>query len=334
MATGVIGTDVGEFAENFSLGEMEVIAQNIAALSQAGGMFRLLDQRVKGPYVYNNVRRRYATGVSRRDPSSTSAATDIPVQATSDTRVKIKRTWGPFANTKDAWYEMIADAGGSIEGLAQSKGAEAAEDQMQDWLNTGLRATRAALVTDAENLYTTPTDGSLDSSSIIKGAAKFGDAFMSRIVGFVGHSKAFFDLMEDQAITLKTTGISDVSLAEGSVRTLGKPFIVTDSDALKVTTGTGTAAVTDYYTLALVQGGIVMDNSRPIDVAIDEITGLDNLLVRLQGEYDFNVGVKGFQWDVGNGGANPTDTAVGLGSNWDQTGTSNKDLAGLVIKSR
>lgn len=335
MGIGVIGTDVGQFAENFSLGEMETIAQNIGALSQAGGMFRVVDQRFKGQHVYNNVRRRYAAGVSRRDPSSTSAATDIPVQATSDTRVKLKRTWGPFANTKDAWYEMIADAGGSIEALAQSKGQEAGEDQVQDWLNTGLRACRAALVTDAENELdiTGASTTTLHSGAIIDGAAKFGDAFMSRIVGWVGHSKAFFNLMKDQTVTLKTTGISDVSLAEGSVQTLGKPFIVTDSPSLKVTTGTGTAAVTKYYTLALVAGAIHLDNSRPLDVAIDQITGLNNLVVRLQGEYDFNVGLKGFTWDVTNGGANPTDANVGLGTNWDRTGTSNKDLPGLVITS-
>jgi len=334
MATGVIGTDVGEFAENFSLGEMEVIAQNIAAMNQAGGMFRLLDRRVKGPYVYNNVRRRYSGGVTRRDPASTSAATKIPVQATSDTRVKVKRKWGPFENTKDAWHEMISEQGGSIEGLAQSKGAEAAEDQVQDWLNTGLRACRSALVNQADNLYTVPSSGTLDSSGMIKGAATFGDAFMSRIVGFIGHSKPFFDLMEDQAVTLKTTGISDVALAEASVRTLGKPFVVTDSDSLSVTTGTGTAAVTTYYTLALVQGGIIMDNSRPLDVEIDTTLGGENMLVTLQGEFDFNVGLKGFEWDVTNGGANPTDTAIGTGTNWDKTGTNKKDLSGFVIASR
>jgi hypothetical protein len=335
MGIGVIGTDVGQFAENFSMGEEEMIAQNINALAQAGGMFRVVDQRFKGQYVYNNVRRRYAAGVSRRDPTSTSGATDIPVQATSDTRVKLKRTWGPFANTKDAWYEMISDAGGSVEALAQEKGREAAEDQVQDWLNTGLRACRAALVTDATNEHdiTGASTTTLNSGALIDGAAKFGDAFMSRIVGWIGHSTAFFNLMKDQTVTLKTTGISDVSLAEGTVRTLGKPFIVTDSPSLVVTTGTGTAQVTKYHTLALVAGAIHLDNSRPLDVAIDQITGLNNLVVRLQGEYDFNVGLKGFQWDTTNGGANPTDANVGLGTNWDQTGTSNKDLPGLVITS-
>ena len=36
MAIGVLGTDVQTFAANINLGEMEMISQNIAALSQAG----------------------------------------------------------------------------------------------------------------------------------------------------------------------------------------------------------------------------------------------------------------------------------------------------------
>lgn len=334
MAIGVLGTDVQTFAANINLGEMEMISQNIAALSQAGNVFRLVDQRFKGAYTYNTVLRFGASGVSRRDPTSTSAATDIAVAATSDTRVKLKRTWGPYANTKDAWFEALSDAGGDPILLAQQWGVKAGQEQAQDWLNSGLRAAVAALNAQADNKYTVPTNGTLSTEGMIKGAAVFGDAFMSRIQAFVMHSKAFFDLIGDQVVTLKTTGISDLALAEGSPRTMMKPVIVTDSPALLATSGSGTGAVTNYYTLGLVESAVTLTNSRPLDVEIDTITGLNNLVVRLQGEYDFNVGVKGFTWDVANGGANPTDAAVATGSNWDKTGTTKKDLAGLIIQSR
>lgn len=334
MAIGVIGTDVDQFNTNFNLGEMETISQNIAALQAAGGIFRLTDRRLKGQYVRNTVKRYGGSGVSRRDPTSTSAATDISVQATSDTRVKLKRTWGPYANTKDAWYEMLADAGGDPLQLAQDWGVKAAEEQQQDWLNSGLRAAAAALNAQSDNKYTVPSSGTLDTQSMIKGAATFGDAFMGRVRGLIMHSKPFYDLIEDQVVTLKTTGISDIALADPSQATGFKPVIVTDSDALVSVTGTGTAATTDYFTLALVDGAVTLDNARPLDAAIDEITGLDNLVIRIQAEYDFTVGVKGFQWDETNGGANPTDAAVATGSNWDKVGTTKKDLAGIIIQSR
>jgi hypothetical protein len=53
---------------------------------------------------------------------------------------------------------------------------------------------------------------------------------------------------------------------------------------------------------------------------------------RYQGEYAFNLGLKGYQYDVSNGGSNPDATALGTGSNWDANTTSIKDSAGVVLK--
>ena len=69
-------------------------------------------------------------------------------------------------------------------------------------------------------------------------------------------------------------------------------------------------------------------------MVLDEVTGLENLVVRLQGEFAYNLGVKGFKWDTANGGANPSDAAVGTGTNWDAAVSSYKDYAGIVIQSR
>lgn len=335
MAIGVLGTNVDAFAENFNLGEMEMIAQSIDALTTVGNVFRLNDQRIKGPFAYQNVLRFGTSGVTRRDPTSTSAATDIPVAATSDTRVKLKRAWGPYANTKDAWYEALSDAGGSVQALAQLWGQKAGEEQAQDWLNTALRSAQAALDGQSDNKLdiTGAATTTLNTGALIEGAAKFGDAYMSRVQAWVVHSKAFYDLVKDQVVTLKTTGISNLALAEASPITFNKPMIVTDSPALEITTGTGTSLSTSYYTLGLVEGAVTLDNSRPLDVEVDTITGLDNLVLRIQAEYDFNVGVKGFQWDTGNGLANPTDAAIATSTNWDKTGTTKKDLAGIIIES-
>lgn len=332
MAIGIIGTDVQAFAENFSLGEFERMAQNISAMQALQGAIRVRDQRLKGPYVHDNVIRRYATPVSRRDPASTSAATDIPVQATSDTRVKLKRAWGPFANTKDAWHEMLSGAGNDPLALAQSLGQQAAEDQMRDELNAGLRAARAALAAQSDNTLdiTGASTTTLTADTLVDAASLFGDAFSARIVAWVGHAKPYYNLVKSQVSTLRLDQYSAERFMSGEVGpVLGKPFYATDSDALTaVVSGT-----TVYYTLALVENAITIDNARPLDVAIDQITGLQNLVVRLQAEYDFNLGVKGFTWDVTNGGANPTDAAVATSTNWDKTGTTKKDLAGIVIIS-
>jgi hypothetical protein len=54
-------------------------------------------------------------------------------------------------------------------------------------------------------------------------------------------------------------------------------------------------------------------------------------MVRLQGEYAFNLRVKGFAWDTANGGVNPTDGAVGTDDNWDLIATETKALAGVYL---
>jgi hypothetical protein len=91
--------------------------------------------------------------------------------------------------------------------------------------------------------------------------------------------------------------------------------------------------VTTYHTLGLVQNAVVVEDSEETMMESQIITGLENLVVRLQGESAYNLGLKGFKWDVSNGGANPSDSAVGTGSNWDAVATSYKDWAGVVIKS-
>ncbi|MFN6203939.1 MAG: major capsid protein, partial [Acidobacteriota bacterium] len=67
-------------------------------------------------------------------------------------------------------------------------------------------------------------------------------------------------------------------------------------------------------------------------ITTEEVTGGEQIVNRIQGEYAFNGGVKGFRCDITNGGANPDDTSLGTGSNWDKAVTSDKDLAGVVLK--
>ena len=332
MATGLIA-NVEAFDAQFQTGVMEQIAQNIQVFDQSNGTIRLIDERLGGDYSKRAVRRRISSAISRRDPTSTSAATDLPATTTSDVGVKLKRTFGPVANSRDAWNEMIADSGGSIEALALDYGRVAGEEMMKDQVDSSLRALQAGLVGEADNLFTVTSNGTLNTSGLIDGLAKFGDA-ANGIVAWVGHSKSYYDLVKEQAVTTNIDGVSNFAVATATPVTMNRPFIVVDSDALKITTGTGTAAVTDYYTLGLTVDACRIINSRSFDMVMDDITGLDNLVTRLQAEYDYNIELKGLAWDTTNGGANPTDAAVATETNWDKTGTDAKHLPGVMVKSR
>jgi Major capsid protein 13-like len=64
---------------------------------------------------------------------------------------------------------------------------------------------------------------------------------------------------------------------------------------------------------------------------MQEITGLDTLVLRYQGEFAYNLGVKGFKWDTANGGVNPVNSAINDGTNWDPALTDVRERAGVVM---
>jgi hypothetical protein len=155
----------------------------------------------------------------------------------------------------------------------------------------------------------------------------FGDA-ADRIVAFVMHSKQWFDLGV-QSIADQIENVASSVITGFNVQGFNKPFLVTDSASLIVTGDTPDS----YYVLGLAQDGLQLLQSEQMDiVSNDTITGLEQLVLRYQGEYAYTVGVKGFQWDTGNGSENPDASAIATGSNWDKVRTSNKDLAGVILK--
>ena len=86
-----------------------------------------------------------------------------------------------------------------------------------------------------------------------------------------------------------------------------------------------------YNVLGLVGDAVVATESEEREVVSEVITGKENLLFRVQGEYAFNLECKGMAWDITNGGANPADTAIATSTNWDKKATSDKDLPGVRI---
>lgn len=329
MAIGK-ASDFKIYQDEMRGGIVERLTQASAFFNGAGGAIRLGTVSRRGDYAKESFFKSISSLVTRRDTTSVTSATDLAVTMDEMISVKLNRKVGPIAQTLDAFRKMELAAGeDSLSFLIGTQIAKAMEVEM---LNTALRAARAALVTGSTTMYDA-TDGTLATSDLVSGLSKFGDA-SSQIGAWVMHSKVYFDLLQSQ---INPTNQGDVVagavLAAASPATLNRPIIVTDSDALVVTTGTGTAAVTTYHTLGLTSNAVIVEDSEQSTMETQIVTGLENLVVRLQGETAYNLGLKGFKWDVASGGANPADAAVGTGTNWDAAATSFKDWAGVVIKS-
>lgn len=283
-----------------------------------------------GDYEYESFFKDITSLVSRRDNTSTSAATKLSMLQDEFVRVKLSRKIGPVDQSRDSFRKIFARY--SEMEFMGILGGQVAVAQQLDMLNSGLLAARAALVNVSSGamLYTVPSSGTITTPSLVDALALMGDR-ADRIVAWVMHSKVYFDLVKEQ-IASNITDVSNFNIKTGTPITLNRPVIVTDSDSLKITSGS--PAVTDYYTLGLTANGVLCEVTETSDIVIDDVTGLEVLMTRMQGEFAYNLGLKGFKYDTANGAANPNATALGTGTNWDKAATSNKDLAGVVLKSR
>lgn len=321
------------YNEFVQTGVTEVLMQAAVAMNSAtNGAMRFTNVSRKGDYVYDSFYKSISGLVSRRiaeGTGSTSAVTDLPLEQAENVSVKLNRKIGPVANTLDS-FKKIQQGPFDEDALNLVVGQQAGKAMQLDFLNTGLRSVTAALLNTAAVKYTVPSSGTLNTASLVSGLAKFGDA-ADDIVAWIMHSAVFFALVQNQ-ITANIDGVSGAVVANGSPITLNRPVIVTDSSALFATSGS--PLVTDYYTLGLTSGALTVEDSEETTIHTEMVTGLENLVVRMQGEFAFNVGVKGFAWDVTNGGKNPTNTAVATGTNWDKSVSDDKQVAGVVIQSR
>jgi len=304
----------------------EILAQNGLAFGAASnGAIRLTTVSKRGDYEYQSFFTSISGLISRRDNTSTASVTDLALAQDELISVKVSRKIGPVAQTRDAFRKMT---GRYTETEFTGIIAEMAANGMQlDMLNTGLSAAAQALKNVAASYHTQTSLGSMDTNTLVDGLAKMGDQ-ASRIVAWVMHSKPYYDLVKQQ-IAANITGVSNFAIAQASPVTLNRPVVVTDSTSLIAQLNS--PDVNDYYTLGLVADAIVVENSEEEEIVVQDVTGLETLVVRYQGEYAYNLGVKGFKWDVANGGANPLAATLATGSNWDTAFTSVKDRAGVTI---
>lgn len=323
MAIGK-ASDFVVYQEEFFGGMSETLAQETEIFNSASNnCIRLVPASLKGEYNKESFIASIGSLVTRRDTTSTLAVTDLAATQAENIGVKVNRKIGPVAQTLDAWRKIGTDASEMSFLLGQQWGKAVAVD----YVDVACGATANALenVAALKHDATAGTPGTITHASLNSALAKFGDA-ASNIDCLVMHSKVYFDLI-GQAITDNVFQVGGVTIIQGNVATFGRPVIVTDSANLIDSSGASDV----YTTLGLVQNGIVIQESESREIVSDTVTGLENLVLRLQGEYAFNLNLKGFQWDVTNGAANPTPTALNTGTNWDQVAADVKSCAGVAL---
>jgi hypothetical protein len=312
--------------ENYIPGRInELLTQQGNIFNDASrGAIQLSSTSMRGDYQYTSLFSNISGLAARRDTTSVSGQTDTNLAQAESITVKLNRKFIPIAQTRDAFRKAFGQYS-EIE-FADIVAEQAANAMQIEMCDSALLGVRAALKQQSTSYYTESSLGSISTQTLVQALAKMGDR-ADRVVCWVMHSKPFYDLLSSQ-VSANITGVSNFAIASATPVTLNRPVLVTDSASL--VSQLNSPDVNNYFTLGLTAGAVNVENTEEQEIVIQDVTGLENLVVRFQGEYAYNLGVKGFQWNVGSGGANPTSTNVALGTNWNTVLGSVKDRSGVV----
>jgi hypothetical protein len=311
---------------------VETIQQNVDAFNEASaGSLIFRTRELRGQYEFESFFEE-VSNIARRDPAAESSSTAAATKLTQDEfiGVKLNRRNGPYE-----WNISAAKLAGFDAGrFSIAVGEQTAVATPREMLDRALGALEAKLDNIAA-LKVDRTAGDLRLQDLVAGIAKFGDA-ASRVRVWVMHSKPFFDLVQSQVTSAESVYASDVfgaTLFQGTPATLGRPVLVTDSASLVDFASVSTGSP-NYSTLGLVAGAAEIDVTEPpVAVAEGPITGSDNLFIRWQAEYSYNLKLRGCRYNTSTG-VNPTDANVATAGSWPSAVSDNKLLPGVIVESK
>ena len=315
-------SDLAVFSEYSYSAMTEVQAQQVNLFNGAtrGGIVMQVGNH-QGDYSDEAIWAKVSGLVRRRNAYGTGSVGEKVLTHLTDTSVKVAAGTPPVRIDPGMlkWIQRSPEEAGVVVGK------QMAEDSIADMLNTSVLAYVAAL-TPITALTHDGTATTMSLASLNKGASKFGDR-SNAITSWVMHSKSAFDLY-GEALTN-----ANRLFAFGNVRVIedgfGRPLVVTDSGSLILTVPNPD----HYLALGLTQGAIVVSQNGDFTDNIDTKNGDENIIRTYQAEWTYNVGIQGFAWDKTNGGKSPTTAALGTSTNWDRFATSDKDLAGVMVKT-
>lgn len=261
--------------------------------------------------------------VRRRNAAASTAVTATNLQQLKKASVKVAAGTPPIT-FEPTQYRWILE---SPERAAVVIADQLARAMLQDQLNVAITGLVAAITAQTAVTHTVTTTATI--ASLTAAAAKFGDRSNS-IAAWIVHSKVMNDVWQNAlANSNQLFRWGDVTVREDQ---FGRRFIMTDSPALiKAKSGDETADT--YISLGLVQQAALVEPNNDFDATMVDTTGKENIQRTYQAEWSYNLGLYGYSWNTTAGGASPTDTALGTGTNWTKIASSIKDTAGVALKS-
>lgn len=231
--------------------------------------------------------------------------------------VKVAGGFGPvlFEPAQMTW--LNEDPASAIRAISEGF----SDALLADQLNTAVGAAVAAVSGQAALVNDVSATAGLSLNALNNSHAKFGDQSQLLITDIM--TGAAYHTLVDKALTN-----ANQLFVAGNVMVvdvLGKRYVISDIPALYEA---GTPNKTKV--LSVVANGIIVDNASDIISNIDTSNGNTRIQTTWQADYSFGLKLKGYSWDVTNGGKSPLDTELFTASNWDKAVAENKHTLGTL----
>lgn len=298
---------------------IELLAQKTDVFNAAsGGTIILSTARFRGDFSRESFFNQIASARRRVDRYATIADQAATALTQGEhVGVKVAGGFGPvlFEPAQLTW--LSEDPAAAIRAIAEGF----SDALLQDQLNTAVAAAVAAVGGQAALVNDVSASAGLTLNVLNNSHAKFGD--MSQMLRADIMTGAAWHKLIDKALTN-----SSQLFASGNVQVvdiLGKRYVISDIPALYVAGTPNKSKV-----LSVVANGIIVDNTSDIVANLETSNGKTRIETTWQADYTFGLKLKGYSWDVTNGGKSPTDAELATATNWDKAVAEDKHTLGTL----
>lgn len=304
----------------------ETLAQDVSKFNEASqGTIRLSNEAFGGDFDIQSSFKTIGGLVRRRNAHGTGTVNAKKLEQALGVAVKVAAGTPPLEWEKQqyTWTQQNPELAAIIIG------EQLAKARLADQLNAGIQA-GAAAISGQVGLVEGNGSGDISFRLLNKAAARFGDR-SNALRAWILHSTSIHNLYDNTLANAEKLFTYDgVNVVRDG---WGRVFVVTDSPALVGSTG-GESPATFYNSLGLVEGAIEVNDNNDFNAELLPGLGGENIKYTYQAEWSYGVRVKGYSWDIANGGKSPNDAAIATSTNWDLIATSTKDTAGVLVKSK
>ena len=308
--------------ELIETGYSEEVTQSVETFyNGSNGAVVVENAAFQGDFVQRNFIKEVGDLVTRRINQGTGAdgaATSLKATEGDQLAARLARKIGPV----DIALGALRSRNFSMDDMSLQIGKQIAKAELANLLNSAtaslvgaLSGTTGAFV-DLTGTGLSGVDG-LTYNALIDIMALGGDT-SNEIVAWIMPSAAHFQLMKESKDSAKISDIVGAgTLYEGTVASFGRPVIVTDSPSLSPSG--------DSWVGALKAGALTLRNDAMPIVYNEIVTGKENMIMRIQGEFEAAITVGGYRY--GGSAKNPDDAGLAGTANWDLDATSVKHAA-------